>query len=172
MKTIFSHFGSLAVLIIAIVLVNLFYQVDSVIFAMNIFLGAGFIWPKFTFSFLIMKGNAQNVALKLRKRNLDFYCIRFLKMSAVHAFIAFLPLLPICAILIIAFSDSAATLGIETLRNVRSLSISMFLSVLSCFAHWFFHWQDYFFGDEYKVRVELKNAGCEDSCIEGQPRIE
>ena len=106
MKKLFSHFGSLAVLIIAIVLVNLFYQVDSAIFAINIFFGAGLIWAKFTMSFFIIQGNAQNVALRLKKKDINFYSIRFLKMSAVHALITFLPLIPICAILIIAFDQS------------------------------------------------------------------
>jgi len=41
----------------------------------------------------------------------------------------------------------------------------MFLAVLSCFTHWAFHWQEYFFGDEYKIRLDLTNAGHDDNEI-------
>ena len=70
----------------------------------------------------------------------------------------------ICLLVIISFSNSA-TLDPGTVRNIQALSLSMFFSVLSCFAHWAFHWQDYFFADEYTARVSLKNACLKDDAI-------
>lgn len=156
MKKLFSIPGSLAIAIIIAIAINLSLRIDGPLFWMNIML-AGFTCAKLMMALLMLKGQAQNVALGLQKKNLNFYAIKIFKMPLKPVLIFSLALLPPCAMLII--SSRTTELDPATVRNIQSFAISMCSAFVVCFTHWAFHWQNYFFASEYETRVKLNNAG-------------